>query len=56
MRGWITALDINTAKVIWKGFNIGLHKDVLIRRAPQTTRAHRLLHFEPQTAPQWRMS
>jgi alcohol dehydrogenase (cytochrome c) len=30
VRGWLQALDANTGKVLWKGYNTGPDKDVLI--------------------------
>ncbi|GJG86946.1 methanol dehydrogenase [Gemmatimonadetes bacterium T265] len=30
VRGWITALDLNTGRIVWKAFNTGPDKDVLI--------------------------
>ncbi|MFL6592529.1 MAG: methanol/ethanol family PQQ-dependent dehydrogenase [Luteimonas sp.] len=30
VRGWIAALDANTGKIVWKAFNTGPDKDVLI--------------------------
>jgi lanthanide-dependent methanol dehydrogenase len=30
VRGWLTALDANTGKIVWKAYNTGPDKDVLI--------------------------
>jgi PQQ-dependent dehydrogenase (methanol/ethanol family) len=30
VRGWVTALDENTGKIVWRGYNVGPDKDVLI--------------------------
>ncbi len=30
VRGWVGALDLKTGKVLWKGYNVGPDKDVLI--------------------------
>ena len=30
VRGWLTALDVNTGKVVWRAFHTGPDKDVLI--------------------------
>jgi PQQ-dependent dehydrogenase (methanol/ethanol family) len=30
IRGWLTALDENTGKIVWRGYSIGPDKDVLI--------------------------
>ncbi len=30
VRGWVTALDENTGKIVWRGYSVGPDKDVLI--------------------------
>jgi PQQ-dependent dehydrogenase (methanol/ethanol family) len=30
IRGWVTALDENTGKIVWRGYTVGADKDVLI--------------------------
>jgi PQQ-dependent dehydrogenase (methanol/ethanol family) len=30
IRGWVTALDENTGKIVWRGYSVGPDKDVLI--------------------------
>jgi alcohol dehydrogenase (cytochrome c) len=30
VRGWLTALDENTGKIVWRGYSVGPDKDVLI--------------------------
>ena len=30
IRGWVTALDENTGKIVWRAYSVGPDKDVLI--------------------------